>query len=415
MGEAFIEKTSVAGGTTSEVTEDDRASRSSRTHLLCPGSSTRSLPAVATMTKLTVGSDSPKTGDLGEETRSALEDESNESKKLSASPEEALQERQHSELDERSSRSSWLNWLIYRRSLQNESESPMTESPVSNLPQNSPAQAENHESIPTESRGMLKDDDTTNGRISLPWFSKWTSRTHPKMQAQERHQSIIASNQSSDLPDLGRTEAIDNGAPIRSVDELNVSNSSWAFWSRSAKSSSSPAFTGQLAIEGSDSQRNPEPAVLIEESPQSIRNTNEDSNSPKLVETALQSEQASSSVENDSTKKLNQSDINAKGDRTIDREIGSKRGSDLILPTFESTYGAPRDNQSVLQQVASWVSSNTKPTKIELQSRMLLKEPRRIKRALAIGVHGYFPVAIVQSVIGKDIESFGSLGLIWIR
>lgn len=69
----------------------------------------------------------------------------------------------------------------------------------------------------------------------------------------------------------------------------------------------------------------------------------------------------------------------------------------LLLPKLDETLKIPED-PSLLQRLARlfYVTSDT-----DLKHLNRVRDPPRIKNALAIGVHGYFPAPLIQSVLGR--------------
>ncbi|KAJ5783007.1 hypothetical protein N7457_004781 [Penicillium paradoxum] len=68
-----------------------------------------------------------------------------------------------------------------------------------------------------------------------------------------------------------------------------------------------------------------------------------------------------------------------------------------VLPTFEETYPYEA-SPSILQSLGRFLYYVKGP---ELKHVSRVKEPLHVKRALAIGVHGYFPVPFIRSVLGQ--------------
>jgi hypothetical protein len=68
-----------------------------------------------------------------------------------------------------------------------------------------------------------------------------------------------------------------------------------------------------------------------------------------------------------------------------------------VLPNFQETY-AFEESPSILQSLGRLLHYG-KGQNIQHVSRV--KEPLRVKRALAIGVHGYFPAPFIRSVLGQ--------------
>lgn len=71
--------------------------------------------------------------------------------------------------------------------------------------------------------------------------------------------------------------------------------------------------------------------------------------------------------------------------------------SNLIIPSVTSTYRLV-ENPSILQQITRLLlHGHQQPTK----HVFLAKETPKIKKALAIGIHGLFPAPLLRTVIGQ--------------
>ncbi|EPS32526.1 hypothetical protein PDE_07486 [Penicillium oxalicum 114-2] len=68
-----------------------------------------------------------------------------------------------------------------------------------------------------------------------------------------------------------------------------------------------------------------------------------------------------------------------------------------VLPKFEDTY-AVEESPSLLRSLSRLLHYSHNPEHVHVAR---VKEPPRIKRALAIGVHGYFPAPLIRSVLGQ--------------
>ncbi|KAI9794741.1 MAG: hypothetical protein M1835_006372 [Candelina submexicana] len=69
----------------------------------------------------------------------------------------------------------------------------------------------------------------------------------------------------------------------------------------------------------------------------------------------------------------------------------------LVLPAFKSTYTEVQ-SPSMLQQITRLLLYSDQPAVKHIN---IVREPQRIKKALAIGVHGYFPAPVIRSVLGQ--------------
>ncbi|KAL8722943.1 MAG: hypothetical protein Q9225_000635 [Loekoesia sp. 1 TL-2023] len=69
----------------------------------------------------------------------------------------------------------------------------------------------------------------------------------------------------------------------------------------------------------------------------------------------------------------------------------------LLLPPITNTY-RPAPRYSLLESLSRWWQDGRSREKTCVK---LLHNPPRIKRALAIGVHGYFPAPLIRTVLGQ--------------
>ena len=69
----------------------------------------------------------------------------------------------------------------------------------------------------------------------------------------------------------------------------------------------------------------------------------------------------------------------------------------LVLPSLQNTYQF-LENASILEQIARLLHLGKA---YPIKHVSLAREPVRIKKALAIGVHGYFPAPLLRTVLGQ--------------
>ncbi|KAL4975383.1 hypothetical protein BDW66DRAFT_69005 [Aspergillus desertorum] len=68
-----------------------------------------------------------------------------------------------------------------------------------------------------------------------------------------------------------------------------------------------------------------------------------------------------------------------------------------VLPAFKDTF-ALQDRPTLLQSLGRFLHYNKEPSNKHVHK---LAYPQRIKKALAIGIHGYFPAPLLRSVLGQ--------------
>lgn len=77
--------------------------------------------------------------------------------------------------------------------------------------------------------------------------------------------------------------------------------------------------------------------------------------------------------------------------------VGATLPPNLLLPSFKSTYSM-KENPSIIRQVADFLLRTRQAPANHVYR---VKEPPRIKKALAIGIHGLFPAAYLKPIIGQ--------------
>lgn len=95
-------------------------------------------------------------------------------------------------------------------------------------------------------------------------------------------------------------------------------------------------------------------------------------------------------------------------------QTSMKQPPNMLLPSFSSTYQM-KDNPSILKQVAQFLLRTQQPSANHV---CRLKEPPKIRKALAIGVHGLFPHTYLRPMIGHPTGTslrFATLGAEAIR
>lgn len=228
-------------------------------------------------------------------------------------------------------------------------------------------------------------------KASSSWFGLW---------------STAAPSTVDEVPEEGPKEQ----APVKTTDDgqqdtvmedattpaeptkktAPAAGSSWAFWStetpkKTASSSEQSNEAGQLAVTGEVSQDHPEPAktATVKENKKGKSTKRGRPVSVEIDEVAQKPIQ----TEPSSSKATPSSSV-----------IPTKASPpNLLIPSVKSTYKLA-ESPGILQQIARLLlQSHQEPSK----HVFLVKEPPKIKNALAIGIHGLFPAAILRTVIGQ--------------
>ena len=241
--------------------------------------------------------------------------------------------------------------------------------------------------------------------VSRSWLHLWGNA-----QAKLDGEAIVAENveNASSKP----KDSVEQGKTANPTNEdvhLNESqqyqgsreqakSSGWAFWSRDTGNQKLSDSSGELALAGAPSQTRPEKDTLDDSQgvPKKVGNQR----GPQLLESIGNADKLGEARGEE--KKTDPADaLDTSSKEKINRSLKQKlRGepTNLLLPTFQSTYTSA-SKPGVLQQLNRWLpftSQYHQPKHLNM-----LTNPPRIKRALAIGVHGFFPAPLVRSFLGQ--------------
>lgn len=196
--------------------------------------------------------------------------------------------------------------------------------------------------------------------------------------------------------------------------------STWAFWSRDSRKtttgkSPSASEPGEIAVIGDQSEAHPTPAAGIKMSDQPSSKASSIKAS-SIKDVAMKDAAATTAAAKKSKRlrpKSMEIDDIAPGPGTPPPEAqaqgqtgasaatakpADKTTTNILLPSFRSTYRM-KENPSILRQITRYLlpmQGSAKPTHL-----FLAKEPPRVKKAVAIGVHGLFPAAYLRPMIGQ--------------
>ncbi|TLS31483.1 hypothetical protein PpBr36_03640 [Pyricularia pennisetigena] len=340
-----------------------------------------------------------------------------------------------SELPQRPATSSgWLGWLG-----RSAAPAPVQTVESTSIPEYSKSQ--NPEAKPLLAPNSNKDDskhqngnpgyDATSTSASLPpsslqppaepaatsWFGFWpTSRPAPPQEATSVKNDIVQRSKpsSADLvtePVKDREDAAMTDNSVTSP-EAQPAGSTWAFWSRDSNTKSTGSGKGvakrepgEIAVMGEGSEAHPEPASTIDNAPpptaSAVSKAKESPKKSKRVRpqsmdiddpTTTNRPSTATSVATTKTESSVKATTSA-----VDGTVKTSAGN-LLLPSFRSTYRM-KENPSIIQQIAQFLlRTHQKP---QANHAFLTKEPPKIKKALAIGVHGLFPATYLRPMIGQ--------------
>jgi hypothetical protein len=173
--------------------------------------------------------------------------------------------------------------------------------------------------------------------------------------------------------------------------------SGWSFWSKEPSKGAEPAKPQEVeAVEATLDQNTPPRPASLGPSPDSHVNiTKKGSLKVKLTKDGQVKDGAVPVVETTSANTIAPTEPQP-ADTSASKQL-QKILPNQVLPRFEETYTL-EESPSLFQTLGRILHYSKGP---EHRHVARVKEPPRIKRALAIGVHGYFPAPVIRSVLGQ--------------
>lgn len=234
----------------------------------------------------------------------------------------------------------------------------------------------------------IHSEDAPNSTVphaaSSSWFGLWPTAA-PSNATEAPKEEIPVKIRENDgdavISDVPTHEA---SSPEQAVP---AAGSSWAFWSsepskKSAEMPNKPATSGEVAVTGDASQDKPQPSktATVKQDKQSKPNKRGRSQSSEidaaLLKTSLAEPSKAAATSSPAAKSL---------------------PPNLLIPSVKSTYRLI-ENPSILKQIARLLlRGHQQPVK----HVSLTKDLPKIRKALAIGIHGLFPAPLLRTVIGQ--------------
>ena len=265
--------------------------------------------------------------------------------------------------------------------------------------------------VPDIQEGIKTQATDESAPQSRSWLSLWSGG-----KPSEEHQKLLEDTEGGP----SATKSSQDGSPAARLDtekpkdgndqpkgqkiaaQGNENNTGWAFWSR-APANASTGDSGELAVAGSSSQSQPENAFCEQDGvPKSVSTpTGTKRGRPMSLEVVDDAKSISSrkSMPVPLEKKAAELATDIPPPRTPPQRPVSRKDDQkhLLLPLFSQTYPVEPESPNFLQQIGRLFYGKPVASKYPMR----LREPHRIKNALAVGVHGYFPTAFMQTVLGR--------------
>ncbi|KEY69052.1 hypothetical protein S7711_03350 [Stachybotrys chartarum IBT 7711] len=258
---------------------------------------------------------------------------------------------------------------------------------------------------------------------SSSWFGMWplTSETVTE--------SGSAVTNSTPEPETTNTDSVavkDTSSPDHQ--STPKAGSTWAFWSKDSPKSTGKLVkqeSGEIAVIGEGSEAHPKPMAEDDVSSSPSNNAKSGSKAkeiqpggrstwrkPKRIRPASMDISPSSSLAKDSASISDEAPnltaqasvetfSSAKTDTPAKPAIGAtspaKLPPNLLLPSFHSTYRL-KENPSIIKQVAQLLLRTSQPPANHVFRN---SDVPKVRKAIAIGVHGLFPATYLRPMIGQ--------------
>ncbi|KAK4225575.1 hypothetical protein QBC38DRAFT_482711, partial [Podospora fimiseda] len=266
------------------------------------------------------------------------------------------------------------------------------------------------------------------------WLWSWSGKTTPpppeSQQTEDQAAEASTTEPQAAAPSIKEPEDItmEDAPPIEgSPSPAPKAGSTWAFWSRDTGSAPGKKPTqqndqGQLAVMGESSQNRPTRQNSMEfrgtppKEPSISSGKGEDSKSVKKedqIKAAAAVPYKPASLRRTKRDRPDSMDVDEIAPSRPDTPkaeppaVAGKLGGpktpakasapNLVLPSFKSTYKL-KENPSIVKQITRLL---LRGQQAPAKHVYLTKEPPKIKKAIAIGVHGLFPANYLRPMIGQ--------------
>ena len=194
-------------------------------------------------------------------------------------------------------------------------------------------------------------------------------------------------------PQINRTEDNpgESDAPVKTIVK-NGKSSGWSFWSRDTSKGQPQTEVTETSVKAQEpsmpgkvpSERNP-PVDVSQKG--SIKPKNQKDKSQVDV---VESPADAGAFPGTQPTALKPSEVTAS--KQLQKVLPNQ-----VLPRFKDTF-AMQNGPSLIHSIGSFLHYSTEP---ERKHVYVIRDPPHIKRALAIGVHGYFPAPFIRNILGQ--------------
>jgi hypothetical protein len=277
---------------------------------------------------------------------------------------------------------------------------------------------------PTDAAPGLQPEMSAKTGSARSWFGLWSSAQNEQAAVDEQAQKEPEERSPPEITVSadGTPESIMDNKPIPKSDDKDDpeqhTSSGWAFWSTD-KAAKTPVATpggthkqiGELAVADTPSQSHPEAAQFNEqrEAPKTKpkRTGSLLGRKRAAVDKPEQSGESSSATSAPTPRSSTPvGGLPAKDDSDVKPVQRGKAPAqtrpNLILPAFASTYpSAP--TPSYLERASQYVAETLRIVDSKATPRHVYRTSAKpkIKKAISLGVHGFFPAPLIQKVLGQ--------------
>ncbi|KAI1144124.1 hypothetical protein F5Y05DRAFT_363724 [Hypoxylon sp. FL0543] len=266
---------------------------------------------------------------------------------------------------------------------------------------------------PSSGTDQIPAEPAKPSKPTSSWFGFWYSSTPSVVPDESTRRTTEALPVQQSVPKENQDVVMEDAPPSKATTASQPSASStWAFWSRDTGQKGKPnsaaaSEPGELAIIGDGSEAKPRCSTSVEVNGNATPVKEAPIKAPKEALQKIDSSKRNKRVrphsmdidEPSSRPGTPHSDISTKTATTKAAASNSSKssGQNLLLPSFRNTYRM-KDNPSIIRQIAQLLLRTQQPPASHV---FLVKEPPKIKKAVAIGIHGLFPASYLRPMIGQ--------------
>ncbi|KAI0844162.1 hypothetical protein F5Y00DRAFT_249349 [Daldinia vernicosa] len=255
--------------------------------------------------------------------------------------------------------------------------------------------------------------ESISTKPSSSWFGFWYSSGTSSVPENSAQTPTDTPPVQESAPKENQDVVMKDAPPSKPAEVSQPSvSSTWAFWSRDTgrKSDTKTAATpesGELAIMGDGSEANPRHSTSVEVNGSATPVKEPPLKTLKEAPTKVSSSKKNKRVrpqsldigEQISRPGTPHSDVSTKTVPSKSTAPSSSKLSapNLLLPSFRNTYRM-KNNPSIVKQITQLLLRTQQPPTNHV---FLVKEPPKIKKAVAIGIHGLFPASYLRPMIGQ--------------